>query len=41
MAAFGITVWYRGFTEEDRILFKMQKNEEPTLPAPGTGPTVP
>jgi O-antigen/teichoic acid export membrane protein len=41
MAAFGITVWYRGFTQEDRILFKMQKREEPTLPPPGTGPTVP
>ena len=41
MAAFGITVWYRGFTDEDRVLFKMNKPEGPTLPAPGTGPTVP
>ncbi|HYJ31355.1 MAG TPA: oligosaccharide flippase family protein [Allosphingosinicella sp.] len=41
MTAFGITVWYRGFTDEDRVLFKMRKREEPTLPPPGTGPTIP
>jgi O-antigen/teichoic acid export membrane protein len=40
MAAFGITVWYRGFTDEDRVLFRKQGPEEPTLPPPGTGPTV-
>lgn len=41
LAAFGVTVWYRGFTREDRALFRRQGHEEPTLPAPGTGPTVP
>jgi hypothetical protein len=41
MAAFGITVWYRGFTQEDRVLFRKHGPEEPTLPPPGTGPTVP
>ena len=40
LAAFGITVWYRGFTAEDRALFGKQGPEAPTLPAPGTGPTV-
>jgi O-antigen/teichoic acid export membrane protein len=41
LAAFGITVWYRGFTQEDRVLFRKHGPEEPTLPPPGTGPTVP
>jgi O-antigen/teichoic acid export membrane protein len=41
MAAFGITVWYRGFTAEDRVLFKTHGPKEPTLPPPGTGPSVP
>jgi O-antigen/teichoic acid export membrane protein len=40
LAAFGVTVWYRGFTSEDRALFRKQGDEEPTLPAPGTRPTV-
>ena len=37
MTAFGFTVWYRGFTEEDRVLFRKQGPEEPTLPPPGMG----
>ena len=37
MIAFGVTVWYRGFTDEDRVLFRRHKGEEPTLPPPGTG----
>ena len=37
MIAFGFTVWYRGFTEEDRVLFRKQGPEEPTLPPPGMG----
>jgi O-antigen/teichoic acid export membrane protein len=41
LAAFGVTVWYRGFTDEDRVLFRMQRVGEPTLPPPGTGPAVP
>ena len=41
MGAFGVVVWYRGFTEEDRVLFRKHGPEEPTLPAPGTGPRLP
>jgi O-antigen/teichoic acid export membrane protein len=33
---FGYVIWRRGFTAEDRALFRKQKNEEPTLPPPGT-----
>ena len=40
LAAFGIVVWYRGFTSEDRVLFGKSGREAPTLPPPGTGPTV-
>jgi len=40
LAAFGVTVWYRSFTQEDRALFRMQSGEKPTLPPPGTGPRV-
>jgi hypothetical protein len=32
--AFGAIVWRRGFTHEDRVLFRMKKGEEPTLPLP-------
>ena len=36
---FGLIVWKRGFTHEDRVLFRMKKGEEPELPAPpGTTP---
>ncbi|MDP8994482.1 MAG: oligosaccharide flippase family protein [Pseudomonadota bacterium] len=41
MIAFGAVVWTRGFTQEDRVLFRMKKGEEiePTLPPPpGTEP---
>ena len=42
LLVFGLVVWKRGFTHEDRALFRMGKggNEEPTLPPPGdvTGP---
>jgi O-antigen/teichoic acid export membrane protein len=41
MGAFGVVVWYRGFTEEDRVLFRKTGPEEPTLPPPGTGPRLP
>ncbi|TMJ20365.1 MAG: lipopolysaccharide biosynthesis protein [Alphaproteobacteria bacterium] len=30
--AFGLVVWYRGFTQEDRALFRKQGPEEPSLP---------
>ena len=35
LLAFGMVVWLRGFTHEDRVLFRLQKDEEPTLPPPG------
>ena len=34
--AFFFVVWKRGFTHEDRALFRKQGAEEPTLPPPGT-----
>jgi hypothetical protein len=36
LAAFGFIVWKRGFTQEDRVLFRMRKREEveATLPPP-------
>jgi O-antigen/teichoic acid export membrane protein len=40
LATFGAIVWKRGFTHEDRVLFRRHKGEalEPTLPPPpGTG----
>lgn len=29
---FGLVVWYRGFTDDDRVLFRRQKDDAPTLP---------
>ena len=29
---FGLVIWYRGFTDDDRKLFRIGKREEPTLP---------
>jgi O-antigen/teichoic acid export membrane protein len=37
LAAFGFVVWHRGFTAEDRVLFRFRKGEEPALPS--LGPT--
>jgi hypothetical protein len=34
LAAFGAIVWVKGFTAEDRALFRMGKAEEPELPPP-------
>jgi O-antigen/teichoic acid export membrane protein len=36
LITFGIIVWKHGFTEEDRVLFKLRKGEvvEPSLPPP-------
>ena len=36
LLAFFFVVWKRGFTHEDRALFRKQGPEEPTLPPPGT-----
>ncbi|HEX8262378.1 MAG TPA: lipopolysaccharide biosynthesis protein [Allosphingosinicella sp.] len=39
MATFGIVVWLKGFTHDDRVLFRLKKGEEPALPPPpGTAP---
>ena len=35
LLTFGWVVWMRGFTHEDRELFRMKKDEEPALPPPG------
>jgi O-antigen/teichoic acid export membrane protein len=32
LVAFGLVIWYRGFTQEDRALFRKHGPEEPTLP---------
>ena len=34
LLTFGAIVWKRGFTNEDRVLFRRRKGEEPALPAP-------
>jgi hypothetical protein len=36
LVTFGVIVWKKGFTQEDRALFRMRKGEvdEPTLPPP-------
>ena len=36
LLTFGWVVWMRGFTEEDRLLFRLKPGEEPSLPPPGT-----
>ena len=36
---FGLVVWWKGFTHDDRVLFRIKKGEEPELPPPpGTTP---
>jgi hypothetical protein len=34
LATFGAIVWQRGFTHEDRVLFRTRGGEAPTLPPP-------
>jgi O-antigen/teichoic acid export membrane protein len=34
LVVFGIIIWRRGFTHEDRVLFRMKKGESATLPPP-------
>jgi O-antigen/teichoic acid export membrane protein len=34
LATFGVVVWLKGFTHDDRVLFRMRKGEEPELPPP-------
>lgn len=36
LLSYGAFIWIKGFTREDRVLFRLKKGEEPTLPAPGT-----
>jgi O-antigen/teichoic acid export membrane protein len=33
LVTFGVMIWYRGFTHEDRALFRRHGPEEPSLPA--------
>ena len=35
LLTFGLVVWRRGFTREDRALFRRHAPEKPTLPPPG------
>ncbi|HEX6376938.1 MAG TPA: lipopolysaccharide biosynthesis protein [Allosphingosinicella sp.] len=32
LAAFGVVVWWKGFTHDDRVLFRLKKGEGPELP---------
>ena len=32
LITFGLVIWYRGFTDDDRTLFRMGRKERPTLP---------
>ena len=34
LATFGAVVWLKGFTHDDRVLFRLRKGEEPELPPP-------
>ncbi|HYZ48280.1 MAG TPA: lipopolysaccharide biosynthesis protein, partial [Sphingomonas sp.] len=36
LISYGAFIWIKGFTKEDRVLFRLKKGDEPTLPAPGT-----
>ncbi|HEX8125164.1 MAG TPA: oligosaccharide flippase family protein [Allosphingosinicella sp.] len=34
LGTFGLVVWWTGFTPDDRLLFRMKKDEKPELPPP-------
>lgn len=36
LISYGAVIWVKGFTREDRVLFRRKQGEEPELPAPGT-----
>jgi O-antigen/teichoic acid export membrane protein len=36
LVSYGAVIWMKGFTKEDRVLFRLKKGEEPELPPPGT-----
>ena len=38
LGVFGIILWTRGFTHEDRVLFRLKGDEEPSLPTPRVSP---
>jgi hypothetical protein len=38
LVVFGIVVWRFGFTDEDRILFRLKRSEGPSLPPPRIAP---
>jgi O-antigen/teichoic acid export membrane protein len=35
LLSYGAVIWMKGFTKEDRVLFRVRKGEEPELPPPG------
>jgi O-antigen/teichoic acid export membrane protein len=35
LISYGAVIWIKGFTKEDRVLFRLKKGEEPKLPPPG------
>jgi hypothetical protein len=35
LLSYGAVIWMKGFTREDRVLFRLKKGEEPELPPPG------
>ncbi|NNM78190.1 oligosaccharide flippase family protein [Sphingomonas sp. ID1715] len=35
LVSYGWVIWRRGFTAEDRVLFRRSRGEEPSIPAPG------
>jgi O-antigen/teichoic acid export membrane protein len=35
LLSYGAVIWMKGFTKEDRVLFRMKKGERPQLPPPG------
>lgn len=35
LISYGAFIWIKGFTKEDRVLFRLRKGEKPELPPPG------
>ena len=38
LISYGAFIWIKGFTKEDRVLFRLRKGEKPELPPPGQTP---
>ena len=41
LGAFGLVLWLKGFTHEDRVLFRSRSGDAPTLPTPKLAPREP